>query len=290
MKLLSTLVIALPLLTSTVLAIDFTNLQYIDRGSFNSDVTIDGINSYSDLTSALSYISDFRIPKGTSVTIKLSDATYTCTDTINIDHPDGKRIYIIGNTTTPSAVVLNFSAGKDGISCFDGQVLGLIDGVTLNGNTTSGLPVGIESASGSTINTGSNVVVKNFYNGIFAYNNSTIICYGVTVQDCDGHGIAASYSSFIHCGNATSKNNLLSGITSWGNSTIYAGDATSDNNTNSGVYAFQESMIDFTNSTSKNNNSGIRARTGGYVENGGVTYSNNTVNELTDSSGGTIAN
>ena len=290
MKLLATLGVVLPLLTSTILAIDFAELQYIRGGTLTSDLSVDGIDSYSDLTNTLSYIAETRIPNGTSLTINLDDGTYDCTDSINIDHPDGKRIYIVGNTTTPSSVTLNFAAGKDGITCIDGQTLGLIDGVTLNGDTTSGTPGGIEAVNGSNIYVGSNVVVKEFYVGIFVSHNSTVLCDSVVAQDCDSHGITASYSSYINCANATSKDNGASGITSWGGSVIYAASAIADNNTNSGVYAFQESMIVFTNGTSKNNNSGIRARTGGYVENGGVTYSSNSVNELTDSSGGTIGN
>ena len=72
-----------------------------------SDVTGDGSvgNPFATPHKAYDYLQGFRIKEGVTVTINCAAGTYTFTDTLEVSHPQGKRITLKGAALTGAAPV-----------------------------------------------------------------------------------------------------------------------------------------------------------------------------------------
>jgi hypothetical protein len=82
-----------------------------------NDSTGDGSVStpWLTLNKALTYLDDYLIAPGTTVTIQIGDGTYNWTATDTIDHPNGERINIVGeNTYDISLTSIQSSSGPAG--------------------------------------------------------------------------------------------------------------------------------------------------------------------------------
>jgi hypothetical protein len=161
-----------------------------------SDTTGDGTSSFPFLTigKALEYLNDFSISGNALVIIDVEDGTYTAiTSPIEITHPDGCRIYIRGNTSTPANVVIQ-TTGVNAFNIRDGINLNLIDGLTLTNSSLSS--VGIAISYGSYAEIGSNMVIDNFADGINVSNSSGARIGSCTITDCTD-GIIALQAAFV---------------------------------------------------------------------------------------------
>jgi len=111
----------------------------------------------------LDCVSDKTIAENAIVTIQIADGTYSNLNTIVVDHPNGDRIHIIGNTADETKVKLNFALDESGIVVKNGNKLGLVNGLTLTGNTTSSSVYGVAALDNSTILFGTAVTVDWSY-------------------------------------------------------------------------------------------------------------------------------
>lgn len=131
------------------------------------------------------------------LTIRVADGFYSLDNQIFTNVTKTQYVRIIGNTTTPSKVILNFNNTKgtnfSGFSVYGGGKIGLIDGVTIQAPTDgtgallstdhlgrhtwnsqsygSGV---IAYGAGSNINIGNHVIIRNFYYSMTADNNGGI--------------------------------------------------------------------------------------------------------------------
>lgn len=91
-----------------------------------TNLTLNVPADYATIQAALDYLKG-KIILGTNVvTIQLADGTHTITASMNLNHPNGEKIKITGNTTTPANVVL----ASTGFHSFD--FFTLTDGHTFN--------------------------------------------------------------------------------------------------------------------------------------------------------------
>ena len=134
---------------------------------------------------------------GATLTVSISDGTYNISDQFYTGTANTHHVKVVGNTTTPARVVLNFTNAKgtklSGFAAWNGGQIGLIDGVTiqqpLDGTgalasvDSSGRHIwnnqsyggGIQAyGAGSNIQVGSHVVIKDFYYSMVADNNGSI--------------------------------------------------------------------------------------------------------------------
>jgi hypothetical protein len=90
---------------------------------------------------ALNWLAEHRIAGDASVEIRLDPGTYTFSSPLEVRHPDGDRIQIVGDPEFPESVVLEF-AGTDAI-VLRGD-LGLLAGVSVraSASTASAIRVG----------------------------------------------------------------------------------------------------------------------------------------------------
>ena len=169
-----------------------------------SDVTLHVPADYADLHEALEALSTSHIKKGVVATIQVADGTYTYNEEIVFSHPSGKQIHIIGNPTTPSNVVLDFSAAMNGISVFDGDHLGLLQGFRLTGaSNTQGIGLFADQNAGMIVE---DVEITLFERGVSSAKNSSITLEDTTVTDTTSGLHAIENGSIVTTGYSGSTN------------------------------------------------------------------------------------
>lgn len=161
--------------------------------------TVGPTGDYADLPEALSALDRYRIASGASVTFQLEAGTHIFTEALEIQHPDGERIAILGDLADPATTLLTFD-GTDGVRVIQNHALGRLDGVTLV-QLQSGLGSGVAAETGSSVIVGDrstvNVVLRGWYVGLAATVGASIIADGgVEVEDCNV-GIEAGYNSVV---------------------------------------------------------------------------------------------
>ncbi|MCH6259233.1 hypothetical protein MLD52_21955 [Puniceicoccaceae bacterium K14] len=224
------------------------SLEDVYRDTIINDVTLNVPSEYATVQDALSFLDDKRIATGFTVSIQIANGTYSNYESIYVSHNDGNRINIIGNTSSPSSVIIEFDSNKIGVHCDYSKVLGLINGITLKSDGTG---TGILANRCSMIGVGSAVTIENFNIGLNAAWGSTILANGITVKSNGTHGVLA-HSAQIS----------LSGVTIQSNG--------------NGVYANANSNIQFENGSCSSNTYGVRSHRNSYVDTTGTTYSGNT--------------
>lgn len=161
---------------------------------------------------------------GLSIKIKIENGIYNVDDQFITSASNTSNVIIVGNIEDESKVILNFTRTKgnngNGFAAFNGGIIGLIDGVTIQQPTdgtgamastnASGLHTWNEQSygagvwsygSGSNISLGRHVTVKNFYYGISAQSNGSIDAQGggIHVLSSGDINIVAAGGGVIVC-------------------------------------------------------------------------------------------
>jgi hypothetical protein len=199
-----------------------------ERLFVDEDVVLNVNGDFASIQLALDAIQGWYISNTGSVTINII-ADLEITGPINLNHPFGDRIRIIGNGGGTGASVtlsisplyvanLNFNL----FNCTDGHRFGLIDNLIVKGagpdhwNTYSA----VYADRGAYINLGSNFSVGlqiqnqtglGWYIGIQASNGSVINADGVEVANCGLAGFLATKGSQINTPNSKSSGNKILG-------------------------------------------------------------------------------
>jgi len=202
------------------------NDPIIDRGKnwelaiLNADTTLNVPSRFTTFEAAWMFLQNAVIGQGHLVTIKFGDGTYDFgAKRFVINHPQGSQISIIGNTTTPANVILNFTGPAIAFKGYiqdnwafwaisAGHHIGLIDGFTINGPGMAASnaygAVAISAFEASSVTVGPHVMINNAYSGVAAFFNSTIWADGITVRGGGDGNIWAYAGSTISCHGCTS--------------------------------------------------------------------------------------
>jgi hypothetical protein len=202
-------------------------------GTITGDMTLNVPADFTDINAALDYLKDKSIVRTAVVTIKVADGTYYYTNQIDVNHSDGKQIHIIGNVEYPESCVINFSGS--GVVVGNNCSLGNLNGFKFCGVNTDGNQ-GVAAYDNSSVNCGNKLILYNFYDGVLAFRNSSIIVQGVTVTYCT-RGFSAFYNSHVWAVNSYASNNTY-GYVATRVSCIYARDYTVTNNTTNFVTSY----------------------------------------------------
>jgi hypothetical protein len=170
---------------------------------------------------ALSALDNYKIASGVTVTIQLTQNVENY-DTINITHPDGDKVRIVGNCSG-GACTIQFKPGINGVYVANGNKLGFLDNFKLLGQQ-SDQTVGIYAYEGGNIVCGINMAVQKFCYGVWASRKSYIHASNVVTQYNSMTGIYAYMGSFILADNAMIDHNYY-GIIIEKNSHISASNA-----------------------------------------------------------------
>lgn len=281
----------------------------------NTTLTVPG--QFSTIQGALASLANKRLGAGVTVTIQVADGTYNLASGINLNHPDGDRIRLLGNQTTPDNCVLmgtnppTFSA----LSCTNGNTFGLVDGFKINLAAKATLAnnySGIYAGTGATIVLGPKIKVNNWYYGINASYNATIFADYAQVSNAGdvgiwafcgsqvqaryasstgasdtvngwGFGFQAEFGSQMECSYSSASGCNIAGFAALSNSQLRALNTTANGNTGSGFYATAEGQIENHNATATGNTRyGEEVSLGGLIVGGNKTLTGNT---LADTSG-----
>ncbi len=228
------------------------------------DVILQVPSAYSDINAALQYLQNKRIKIGKTATIQVNDCSnQTYSKPINLTHPNGNAIQIIGNTANPEQCALQFN-GSHGIVAEDGYTLGKIDGFTLQGNDQSNTH-GLYASNQGLIKTGGNIIVSHFDHGVFAINNATILADAITVEENLAVGIYAKNRSLIHANDSISRYNNIGYLAEQG-ATTQALNAKASYNSEHGFKATDSSSLFANNSFSfENSGSGYVATNSAFI-------------------------
>lgn len=187
----------------------------IPAGDIESNLTLTYFTVWSSMADIFSYLSTRSIRRGAVVTISIPAGIHTFTDCIEPYHNDGSRIAIIGagsTTTTLKFTGLGSATSKAGIRLIGDYYIGLVNGLTLDGDDWSGHanggptlgggnandPMGVQAKNGASITMGPDVKVYRFArNGVFAYQGATIKADYCTITECGSDAIVASTGSNV---------------------------------------------------------------------------------------------
>lgn len=247
--------------------IDNVTLTTAETGntlSINQDVVLYVPGIYPDINAALDYLDDKLIQPGRKVTIQITDCNHkTYYSPIEISHPDGQFIHIVGNPENPNECTLRLF-GATGFLVKDGHQLGGIDGFILQGIDKTG-SAGIKVQKGGLLKAGPNLVVKRFYYGLYAELNALANLESVNFEENNNIAVYGINGSYINVAHATATNNyygykaryngLINAYSSsgqfneqpsylaWNGSTMLANNSEAKSGQNLGYYSYAKSVI-----------------------------------------------
>lgn len=239
---------------------------------------------YPDIPSALNAIQNWHIENGAVVKIKIV-TDITINEGINLNHPFGQNIQIVGEKTNGVAATLAVSSGVtlsqinfNVFTCSYGNKFGLIDNLIIEGKTITGNTWGsyvyaaIRAEYGALINLGARMTIKNWYYGVLANYGSVIQARGVIVSNCGEAGFMATNGSQIYAGSSSSKYNSVGdkelghGYKAEYGSQITCEDSVATNNKKSGFASHSNSQVRASGCSASSNESGFSARDHGQIE------------------------
>jgi hypothetical protein len=167
------------------------------------DTVVNVPRDQSDLVDAMAWLRQHRIAPDALVTVRLASRTHTLPDGVDLGHPDGDRIEIVGDTLAPESVVLT-GADSALLSIDSGYKLRLISGVTLRGtgSVAGGLVgAGLQVTEGAMVRL-DGVVVETFAVGLSAWEGAFIEAEGLQVASCH-RAVEARFGAHIAVPNAS---------------------------------------------------------------------------------------
>ncbi|WP_406238196.1 hypothetical protein ACF3NX_12645 [Acetobacter orientalis] len=205
---------------STIGGVSITNPAWL--GFKTSNQTLNVCNSgcaYSTIHeafyAALS-LAHWALDSTSTFTVQIADGTYNEAWQMVSTDPAGWRVRVIGNTSSPQNVVINFTnvVGNNfgGYSANTGGQIGYIDGMTLNAvgaissQTSSAIHwrsnskgAGISAIGNGVVQVGPHMVINGFYYGLLADHGGYMIADGVTVHNAGDVGIFAKFGGVMRC-------------------------------------------------------------------------------------------
>lgn len=255
---------------------------YVQQGD---SLTLNVPSVFSSIQAAMTAIAGWYILG--HVTIKVADGTYQATSSVNLNHPFGANISIVGNVTTPDNVVVKGSSPPtfDLFVVSGGQQFGLIQGMRADisakalqaNNFTAFLALNGASLSLDHINS------NNWYYGVAARNGGVIKYTTGTVNNAGDVGVWAFAGGNIQCSGVASNNasdtanNLGFGFQAEFGGVVEAQNCTATGCRVAGLAALSNGTGRYYNCTANANlGSGIMSRGGGQIEANGSSSTGNT--------------
>lgn len=291
---------------------DYTDLSANVLTLIDTDTTwsIDasGGGDYDNLEDAMVAARSVSIHPDATLTMQLENGTYAHTQAINLFHPQGENIEILGDPFDSSAVTLSFT-GSSGLRLYNkGAAIGMISSLTLQGDlSTDGRGIHIDHSYAAV----RDVVIDNFESEcILVANRSKMVFLDDNIlSNCDvglrltqksdvlqasgtieisasaHNGVIAEHLSYLSLIEATVSGSTGNGIAVWKNSFAELSNITSSSNGHSGLWLWG-AVGHVSSSTFSNNNydgvTGSRHSTLGLYS---VTLTGNTRYGVNNASG-----
>ena len=237
-------------------------------------VVVDVPRDVSTLRRALEAIAAWEIPPTASVVIAMGPGTHAMAGRIEIDHPDGARLSIIGGGGGANPTELRWAKAPAGLYVGRGCVLGGVEGIGLElaDKKARELESGVLADEGGHVGCGASVSVRGFYYGFTARRNGTIRCDDSRVEGAGDAGYFAYMGGHIDAvrsrstGASDEGNSLGSGYFAEYGGSIDAAEAEASGSFLAGFHALSSGSIRAEGSRSfKNAGHGYQVRSGGAI-------------------------
>lgn len=202
----------------------------------NAATTLSVPSEHDNVKDALEYLSDKYITSNAIVTIDVDDCSNeSYSFPIDLVHPQGKQIEIIGNTTDPAACVMQFD-GSSGFTITNNRQVKRINGFHIKGNRVNKTD-GVSATKGASLSLGASTKVTGFYNGINATYGGRVYANTVLVSQNAGSGIVAQYGGYVQANGSQSNENTLHGYLSADGGVMEALNSKASKNDYNGYFA-----------------------------------------------------
>ena len=238
---------------------------------------------FTDLHAAMEALSRVSIRPGATVTLRVEDGVYSMGSTLDLNHPDGTRLKIIGNEEEPDRVVLAFHDVVTGVFVSQGHHVGLFSGFKLMGDvetTTWGLEVWEQSSLNA-----DHLIVEQWGNsGVYVGWNASLLVWtpgGLETAYNGQNGMTVVYGGFAHAIGIPAHDNGTNGVNVNFNSVAELRDAHLEDNDQNGADVYWSSMVNLRSASIEGNASHgavIQYSSAGYlgharaVENGATGF------------------
>jgi hypothetical protein len=183
-------------------------------------------NPWATINKAIVSLSNSHICTDGNVTINVADGTYNSMSTVTIHGAFADRIKVLGNSSNPENVVLNFSAGQHGFGVHNGAYT-LLEGLKIMGVSQTAGTFGVLSQFGSTPQV-MNCIVDDWHIGAYCLYGGGPYFGGCTFNN-NNYGVVSQNSnvSVISC---SITNNDISGVQAqWAGRAFVSGSTFSGN-------------------------------------------------------------
>lgn len=223
-----------------------------------SDLTITVPGDFPTIPDAIESLDNAWISPGATVTVQLLPGDHVLTEPLEIRHPHGDRIHLVGSGNR-----LIFPQ-SDGIVVSGGHAVGLVDEVLIEGGFSPGTR-GVVATLGSRIRLGTAVQVAGFGgSGVVADAGSVILADGVLSSFNDGYGFLADRGSVLVAALTNTQNNQ-GGYGALRSSTLLAPQSIASDDIDVGYDAGDNSFVDASATQTSNNRNGYRSAGGSFV-------------------------
>jgi len=216
------------------------------------------------LVQALADLSEQVIRQEATVTIELAPGSYTCADTIYLQHPQGGHIQIVGEAR--ATVVLNFPADTVGFANSHGHSVGRLASMTLTG-ATGGAGV---NARGPRFQV-EDLLIQGFDFGVQAEQGGVLIGTGLELTG-NTEGARVATGSYMTLTDTIAAENVRGFVIQTGASASL-GDCDAIDNEGSGFSTGGEAVI--INSEAAGNQIGFEAGARGAISGSNLTATGN---------------
>jgi hypothetical protein len=146
------------------------------------------------LRAALESLERKIIPPGERVEIQLEIGEHAVSGELDIDHPQGRQIHIVGQGVVPDATEIVCDSANYCIGVVDGAVLGLLANVKLTRADPAGTAFMVYGSSSAFLR---DVEVENFSFGLLADVSGFVRVERLEILDASSSGVAAARGSMI---------------------------------------------------------------------------------------------
>lgn len=245
-----------------------------------NDATLAVPSRFPTINAALDFARNARIDGDKTLTVQVADGVYNyATNNIIINHPDGARLRLSGNPSSPANCKIIWNGYIGGITVSDGHHLGRIEGFELIGQGNKNVPpftfgpglyppandgAGIGAYYGSTISV-RHCIVRKWLHGVAAWGGSHVDAFDTTATDCWDSGFFGYNNSSLYlrnciADNSTDNDTLGYGIILEGASSGFLERCSATGNRIAGVYANDGSCVVMRHCSVNRNGDGILLR------------------------------
>ena len=167
---------------------------------------------FDDIHDALTWLAGQRIHPAATVTVHIPPGLWTYDEPLEINHPNGDRLHIVGDVDAPLDHTLRF-VDSDGVIVRQGNTLAGLNGITLNGS--EGTHIGVLADTGAVVDMSGTTWLTGWRGdaGIVARRGAVVTANGALSCDNDV-GFLVELGGVLQVDDTRADRNELAGYVS----------------------------------------------------------------------------